>query len=161
MRMIYSYFLKFSILEAKGTFFLEWINLVYQFIHFIISSLNVFLYLFVTRDLYLSKKVKLATIVEGNPKAPFSIATTPRCRGGRYSFPGLLYFTLDPYLIMLSVKQRGIKYHFLSLWYDSTWDWTQVSRAIGEHSNRWSNVLSFFFFLHLFIVVTFLILIIY
>ena len=79
------------------------------------------------------KKVKLATIVEGNPKAPFSIATTPRCRGGRYSFPGLLYFTLDPYLIMLSVKQGGIKYHFLSLWYDSTWDWTQVSRAIGEH----------------------------
>ena len=32
--------------------------------------------------------------------------------------PGLLHFTLDPYLIMLSVKQRGIKYHFLSLWYD-------------------------------------------
>ena len=80
-------------------------------------------------------KVKLATIVEGNPKAPFSIATTPRCRGGRYSFPGLLYFTLDPYLIMLSVKQGGIKYHFLSLWYDSTWDWNQVSRATGEHSN--------------------------
>ena len=26
---------------------------------------------------------KLATIVEGNPKAPFSIATTPMCRGGR------------------------------------------------------------------------------
>ena len=60
-------------------------------------------------------KVKLATIVEGNPKAPFSIATTPRCRGGRYSFPGLLYFILDPYLIMPSVKQGGIKYHFLSL----------------------------------------------
>ena len=33
-------------------------------------------------------KVKLATIVEGNPKAPFSIATTPKCRGGRHSFPG-------------------------------------------------------------------------
>ena len=32
-------------------------------------------------------KVKLATVVEGGPKAPFSIATTPRCRGGRYSFP--------------------------------------------------------------------------
>ena len=41
---------------------------------------------------------KLATIVEGDLKAPFSIATTPRCRGGRYSFPGLLYFTLDPTL---------------------------------------------------------------
>ena len=84
--------------------------------------------------IYVSK-VKLATIVEGNPKAPFSIATTPMCRGGRYSFPGLLYFTLDPYLITLSAKQGSIKYHFLSLWYDSTWDWTQVSRAIGEHSN--------------------------
>ena len=55
---------------------------------------------------------------------------------GATPFPGLLHFTLVPYLIMLSVKQGGIKYHFLSLWYDSTWDWTQVSRAIGEHSNR-------------------------
>ena len=27
-------------------------------------------------------KVKLVTLVEGDPKAPFSIATTPRCRGG-------------------------------------------------------------------------------
>ena len=35
-------------------------------------------------------------------------------------YPGLLHFTLDPYLIMLSAKQGGIKYHFLSLWYDST-----------------------------------------
>ena len=81
-------------------------------------------------------KVKLATIVEGGPKAPFSIATTPRCRVGRYSFPWMLHFTLDTYLIMLSVEQGGIKYHFLSLWYDLTWDWTQVSQAIGEHSNH-------------------------
>ena len=35
---------------------------------------------------------------------------------GATPFPGLLHFTLDPYLIMLSVKQGGIKYHFLSLW---------------------------------------------
>ena len=41
---------------------------------------------------------------------------------------------------MLSVKQGGIKYHFLSLWYDSTWDWTQVSRVIGKHSNYDGNV---------------------
>ena len=35
----------------------------------------------------------LATVVEGETKASFSIATTPRCRGERYSFPwiGLLY----------------------------------------------------------------------
>ena len=32
-------------------------------------------------------KVKLATVVEGDPKAPFLIDTTPRCRGGCYSFP--------------------------------------------------------------------------
>ena len=29
----------------------------------------------------------MATIVKGDPKAPFSIATTPRCRKGRYSIP--------------------------------------------------------------------------
>ena len=33
-----------------------------------------------------------------------------------------LLYNLKQYLIMLSVKQGGIKYHFLSLWYDSTWD---------------------------------------
>ena len=37
---------------------------------------------------------------------------------------------------MLSVKQGGIKYHFLSLWYDLTWDWTPVSWTIGKHSTR-------------------------
>ena len=37
-------------------------------------------------------------------------------------FPELLHFNLDPYLIMLSAKQGGIKYLFLSLWYDSNLD---------------------------------------
>ena len=46
------------------------------------------------------KEVKLATLVEGDLKAPFSIATTPRCREGATPFPGLLDFTLDPYLII-------------------------------------------------------------
>ena len=32
-------------------------------------------------------KVKLATLVEVDQKAPFSIATTPSCREGHYSFP--------------------------------------------------------------------------
>ena len=41
--------------------------------------------------LYISKsKVKLATIVEGDPKAPFSIATTPR----EGATPSLDCFTL-------------------------------------------------------------------
>ena len=50
-------------------------------------------------NLLVSSKVKLATIVEGNPKAPFSIATTSRCRGGRYSIPRIapLYPWTVPY----------------------------------------------------------------
>ena len=33
------------------------------------------------------KKVKLATLVKDDPKAPFPIATTPRCRGRAFSIP--------------------------------------------------------------------------
>ena len=50
----------------------------------------------------------MATFVEGDPKAPFSIATTPRCKGGHTPFRGLLHFTLDPHL----AKQGDIKYYF-------------------------------------------------
>ena len=84
-------------------------------------------------------KVKLANLVKGDLMAPFPIPTTPRCRGGHYGttpFPGLLHFTLNTYLIIPSIKQGGIKYHFLSLWYDSTWDWTPVSCTIGKHSTH-------------------------
>ena len=41
---------------------------------------------------------------------------------------------------MLIVKQGGIKCLFLSFSYDSTWDWNQVSRAIGKHSNIYMSV---------------------
>ena len=47
---------------------------------------------------------KLATLVEGDLKAPFSIATTLRCREGATPSPEFFHFTLDKYLIMLSVK---------------------------------------------------------
>ena len=40
---------------------------------------------------YIKVKVKLTTIVEGDPKAPFSIATTPRSWGGPYSTLPLPY----------------------------------------------------------------------
>ena len=46
---------------------------------------------------------KLATVVDGDQKALFSIATTPRFWGERYSFPWI-----DNYLVLLSVKQGGI-----------------------------------------------------
>ena len=78
-------------------------------------------------------------MVEGNLEAPFSLTTTLRCREGATSFPGLLHFTLDPYIIILCVKQGGIKYHFWSFWYDLTWDWTWVSQAVDEHSIHEAN----------------------
>ena len=49
---------------------------------------------------------KLATLVEDDPKAPFSKATALRCRRARYSFHGLLHFTLDTYFIMLSFSKE-------------------------------------------------------
>ena len=45
---------------------------------------------------------------------------------------------------MLSVKQGGIEYRFLSLLYDSTRDWTLVSQAVGKHSNYRANILEDF-----------------
>ena len=50
------------------------------------------------------------TVVEGDQKVPFSIATTLRCREERYSFSWIAPL----YLIVLSVKQVGIKYHLLN-----------------------------------------------
>ena len=47
---------------------------------------SLLLYLYIYIYIY---KVKLATIVECDPKAHFSIATATRCRGGCYSFPWL------------------------------------------------------------------------
>ena len=79
------------------------------------------------------------TVVEGDPKAPFSITTSLRCRGGRYFFLRIAPVTLDLYLIMLRVKQVGIKYHFLSLLYDLTWDGNLVSWTICEHSTHYAN----------------------
>ena len=75
------------------------------------------------------------TSVKGDPKAPFSIATTPRCRGGRYSFPRIapLYLWYVPYNTELLSKEVSSTI-FLSLWYETTWDWTLVSQAIDEHS---------------------------
>ena len=52
------------------------------------------------------------SIVEGDLKAPFSLATTPNGREGRYSFLKIALLTLDLYHKMPSVKQGGIKYHY-------------------------------------------------
>ena len=34
--------------------------------------------------LFNDPRVSMPTVVEGDPTAPFSIAATPGCRGGRY-----------------------------------------------------------------------------
>ena len=72
------------------------------------------------------------TIVESDSKESFSIATTPRCKGGRYSSSSIFPFALNTFIIMLRVKQ-SFKYHFLSIWYDST-------TATGKHSNHKVNM---------------------
>ena len=82
---------------------------------------------------------RIGTFIESTHT--FSIATTPRYRRGKTPFPGFFHFTLYTYLILLSVKQGGIRYHFKSLLYDVTWDWTQVSRTIGKHSTHQTNEL--------------------
>ena len=81
---------------------------------------------------YIYNLVKLATLVEGDPKAPFSIATTPMCWGVRYSVPWIapLYPWSLPYNAGCKARQHQVS--FLSLWYDLNWDWISVSRTIGN-----------------------------
>ena len=57
-------------------------------------------------------KVKLATVVQCDPKAPYSIATTPSCWRRRYSFFWMA--PLNPFLIMLCVKQGSSFESFVS-----------------------------------------------
>ena len=77
---------------------------------------------------YFSEYICWPTVVEGDLKAPFSIATTTRCKGGHYSFLLIAPLILDPYLIMLRVN------YFLSHWYTSTYDWFLVFQKSPEHS---------------------------
>ena len=67
----------------------------------ILLSISISIYIYI---------VSLATVVEGT----LFYRKAPRRRGGRYFFPWIASFTLDLYLIMLSVKQGTIKYHLLS-----------------------------------------------
>ena len=68
---------------------------------------------------------------------PLSRATRD-CLFNSYSFPWIAPLPLALKLIMLSVKQEDIKYHFLSLSYESTRDWTPVLRTIGQDSNHYA-----------------------
>ena len=52
----------------------------------------------------------MATLVEGDPKAPFSIAITLRCRGGRYSILRIapLYPWSSPYSAECLARQHQV-----------------------------------------------------
>ena len=86
-----------------------------------------------TQHNLIMKIKKLVTLVKGDPKVPFSIATTSRCTGGHYSIPWIapLYSWSPTYNAECYARQHQVS--FLGLWYDSTWDWTLVSWTIGEH----------------------------
>ena len=86
--------------------------------HTHIYSEFVYIYIYI----YISCKVRLENVVEGNENSPFSIVTTRGVGEGITLFLRLLHFTLNTYLILLSVKQAGIKYHFSSVCYDAPWD---------------------------------------
>ena len=65
----------------------------------------------------LTIKVKLATVVEGDQNGSFSIATTPRCRGGHYSFPYKLAILVEgdqkaPFSIATTLRCRGWRHSF-------------------------------------------------
>ena len=88
---------------------------IYIHTHTHIYIYRVYIYIYIYIYIYVTRahiKVKLATLVEGDPKAPFSIATQSRCRKGRYSIPWIAPLYL--YQEMLCVKQGGIKYQFLT-----------------------------------------------
>ena len=78
-------------------------------------------------------------VVEGDLKALFSLATISRYRGGLYSFPRIAPLTLDPYLIMMSVKREGIKYHFFEFLV-----WLDLRLNTGLPDHRWTLNLLYF-----------------
>ena len=51
------------------------------------SNIYINIYIHIKIHIHINRKVKLATVVKGDPKVPFSVATTLRYRGGHYSFP--------------------------------------------------------------------------
>ena len=66
---------------------------------------------------YVSKS-KLAPVVEGDQKAPFSVATTPRCRRGALFLPWIV--SLYPWYISIIAETRRHQVPFLKslVWHD-------------------------------------------
>ena len=79
-------------------------------------------YFFLSFDQQQKKKnYMLADLSRGRPEGfVFNIYNHQRIEEGTTPFSEFLRFTLDPYLIMLKVKQRDIKYQFFEslVWLD-------------------------------------------
>ena len=84
-----------------------WRNIMVDTHVMLISSNDVSTSVF---DITKCKQTKLDNyaVVESDPKTSFTVAATPRRRRRCYSFPWTASLNLEPYLIMLSVKQRQI-----------------------------------------------------
>ena len=96
-------------------------------------------------------KSKLVTVVESDQKAPFSIATTPRCRGGRYSFswiaPLYIWYIPNiaeclarryqvPFLKSLVLRNLGLNPDLLDHW----WTLYPLGQWAGYTANiRWEK----------------------
>ena len=79
-----------------------------------ISSTEIYIYI------YIYIYIKLANGSQGRSEG-FLFNTYHTEMQGRALF-WIAPLTLDPYIIMLGVRQRGINYHFLSLLHDLTCD---------------------------------------
>ena len=71
------------------------------------KKLYIYIYIYNLHLMYIYIYIYICwpTVVECDPKAPFSITSTPRYRERRYSFPWTTPITLAPYLMILSSHQ--------------------------------------------------------
>ena len=126
--------------------------------------------------------IKLSRVSDrsrGQPEAPFSIATTPRCRGERYSFTlmALLYPWYLPYNTVLSKAASSTIFWVFGMIWPGMEPWspellvnTLLTWSMGwlciilERYIYWKELLGqlnfffFFFFFLLFVLILFLIL---
>ena len=75
---------------------------------------------FFINRIYVYSKVKLATVIEGDMKAPFSIATTRGHREGHYSFPWIapLYPWYVPYIAECLARSYQVPFLKSLVWLD-------------------------------------------
>ena len=77
------------------------------------TSFNIYIYNVNTHEDRVTEMLLWKLNASATRRLPFQLLLYPSVGEGATPFPGLFHFTLDTYLIMLSVKQGGIKYLFL------------------------------------------------